>query len=118
MPFQKGQSGNPKGKPKGTKNKPKPWVVRLQEAFGGAISDTDLEELARRAVKHAAGDTIITESQDGQSLKAKLVSDPRLFLGVGQMIQRHEEKHQDRSALPPILEGLRQELEQYGEPKE
>lgn len=114
--FKKGQSGNPAGKKPGTKNKPKPFIVKLREAFGESVSENDLKELAKKAMAHASGDVIIKESADGQVLEAKCVSDPRLFLGLGKMVADSEEKRPSGyGALPPILDGLRKELENYGE---
>ena len=91
MPFKKGQSGNPKGKPKGAKNKPKLLAVRLSEIFG-EVSEKDLKELVDLALKHAKGDTVITESSDGEKLTAKCVSDPRLFGIITKTITEHEAK--------------------------
>ena len=116
MPYKKGQSGNPKGKPKGAKNKPKPLIQKLIESFGGSISEADLVRLSKDAMKHATGDIIVTEGADGQSLTAKCVSDPRLLLGCSKMIVDAEmKKWQPSGSLPPILDGLRKELENYGE---
>ena len=117
MRFKKGQSGNPKGKPKGCKNKPAPFMERLREAFGTHIKDTDLEKLVTRALAHACGDTIITESADGEKLTAKVVSDPRLLLGLGGFVAKAEERR-PAGAPMPILDGLRKELEGYSKPSD
>ena len=97
------------------KNKPKPLAARLAEIFG-EVSEKNLRELVDLALTHAKGDTIITESQDGEKLTAKCVSDPRLFGIISKTVTDHEEKH--RAAIPamPILDGLRKELENIGEP--
>ena len=117
MPFKKGLSGNPKGKPKGCKNKPKPLAARLSEIFG-EVNEKDLKELVQIALTHAKGDTIVTESADGQKLSAKCVSDPRLFGIISKTVTDHEAKTQTQRDLPPILAGLRQELESYSKPSD
>ena len=51
-----------------------------------------MKDLVERALTHAKGDTIITESADGEKLTAKCVSDPRLLLGMGKMVSDSEAK--------------------------
>ena len=99
MPFKKGQSGNPKGKPKGCKDKPKPLAARLAAIFG-EVQEKDLKALVDRALTHALGDTIVTESLDGQKLTAKCVSDPRLFGIITKTITEHEAKKTNFVAVP------------------
>ena len=101
MAFKKGDP-KPKGsgRKKGVTNKPKPFMERLREAFGEHISDADMKDIVERALIHAKGDTIITESADGEKLTAKCVSDPRLFLGMGKMVADAEAKKPDFIAVP------------------
>ena len=112
-PFQK---GDPRaGRKKGSKNIPKPLVQKLQEAFGRKLTEEDADKLVEAAIKHATGDTIVTESADGQALTAKCVSDPRLLMGLGGLVAKREEV---KSPIPPmpVLQALREELEGYGKP--
>ena len=115
MPFKKGQSGNPKGKPKGCLNKEKPLLVKLREAFGRKLTEQDCDRLIESALAHAMGDAIVTETPDGQKITAKVVSDPRLLLGLGGLVAKSEEKRPMAEAMP-VLDSLRQELENYGKP--
>ena len=95
-PFSKDyQPGKRRGK-----NKPRPFIQRLREAFGEHISDKDMKDLVERALTHAKGDTIITESLDGEKLTAKCVSDPRLLLGMGKMVTDAETKKPDTPPTP------------------
>ena len=110
-PFQKGNGGRPKG----AKNKPKPLAQRLAEIVG-EVSEKKLRELVDFALTHAKGDTIITESQDGEKLTAKCVSDPRLFGIISKTVTDHEEEHRPAKPPMPILAGLRKELENLGDP--
>ena len=111
MPFKKGQSGNPKGKAKGCKNKPKGLVQKLQEACGSEISDARAQEMIRRALAHACGDTIVTESADGQNLTAKCVSDPRLFGMILNAVAKAEEKAPNFIAVPVSPEFYKSTME-------
>ena len=81
------------------KNKPKPLAARLAEIFG-EVSEKNLRELVDLALTHAKGDTIITESQDGEKLTAKCVSDPRLFGIISKTVTDHESKKPNFVAVP------------------
>ena len=114
MAFRKGKSGNPAGRPKGALNKEKPLLQKLREAFGRNLSEKDCDRLVEAALTHAVGDVIISENADGTKQTAKVVSDPRLLLGLGSLVTKSEEKNTIQAM--PILDGLRKELEEYGKP--
>jgi hypothetical protein len=81
------------------KAKPKPLAVRLSEIVGER-PEKDLKEIVDWAFKHAKGDTIITESSDGEKLTAKCVSDPRLFGMITKTITEHEAKKPSFISVP------------------
>ena len=64
------------------------------------MKEEDLKELVNLALTHAKGDTIVTESIDGQKLSAKCVSDPRLFGIITKTVTEHEAKKPDFIPVP------------------
>jgi hypothetical protein len=90
--FKKGQPRPAgAGRKPGSKNKPKPIALRLSEIFGENISNKDLRDLVNLALTHAKGDTIVTESADGSKKTTKVLSDPRLFIGLVKLVVDAEE---------------------------
>jgi hypothetical protein len=113
IPFDKGHK-KIGGRVKGTKNKPKTFAENLVDVHDG-MSREEVLALDKRALELAMGQTIVTESQDGQQITAKVVSDPRLLIAIMYEVRKEREgKSQAPIQSLPILDGLRKELEGYG----
>ena len=61
-----------KGRPKGSKNKPKPATAALRAAMDAIMGEVTARKLVRAALNEAIeGKEIITESADGQTMTKK-----------------------------------------------
>jgi hypothetical protein len=113
--FRKGQSGNPAGKPKGSKNKPKPYAERLgslmlEEAYRPITVSEDGNEITlplAQAVFRSLATAAAKGEARAQAMFLKLVSASEEEAAmVGEMIDeaREEAAHEPRKIVYEIVD--------------